>query len=232
MNLTELGLFGRDMAEAVGAPEGTYTIQRTAGPNDLQLPTDSPTLSWEQVEGLLPEERRYVYVVAQGPRPPAPEATLGGPQGTGLWLKLGDGLSEPARLWGLGDAFHLTGNFAKRWQQLGKGRSTREGLYPLAFLLALAAALAPVVVLWVRGDLSRWLIPPVAGVVALAFAVAAPILQNRVRGHRLTRASLDIDYRLLQRVRLDRAVNRRLWLTSLSSGVLGVVVGAIFGGGS
>jgi hypothetical protein len=109
------------------------------------------------------------------------------------------------------------------WEQLGRARRTWAWFYPAGFLLALAGALAPLIVMWARGRLSLWLTLPVAGLVVMGFAVFAPVLQGRVKAHRETRAGLDIDFRLLETVRTDKAVHRR----NLQSGLLGALLGAI-----
>lgn len=213
LNLTELAAFGQAMVQTVGPASGTATLQRYS--------SHEIAIKWSDLEGLLPTDRQGVSLAAIGPVPPGPEGQPVIP--SALFLSFGDGLAVPATLTAQGDAQRFLTSLQDRWCTFGQPRRTWELLYPLAFMLALAAALAPVVVLWATGQLSLWLIPLVLGVVWLAFAVGSPLLQQRVKQHRTSRAGLDIDFRLLDRVRLDRAVQRR----NVRSGLWGGLAGAV-----
>jgi len=50
-------------------------------------------------------------------------------------------------------------------------------IFPALFFTAVAIALAPVVWLWVQGQLSLWLIPLVTGLTVMAAVVATPHLR-------------------------------------------------------
>jgi hypothetical protein len=218
LNLTELDHFGRAMAQALGSPETSYEVIRheTGEANTgVEVPTQL-----EELVRLLPTQRSRVWLRAKGPEHVLPDGSSAGGRPE-LVLSLGDGQRVAAQL--LEADVPGVRQLPDLWAQLGRARRTWAWLYPTGFLLALAGALAPLIVMWARGRLSFWLIAPVAGLVVMAFAVFAPILQGRVKAHREARAGLDIDFRLLETVRTDRAVHRR----NLQSGLLGALLGAI-----
>ncbi len=214
LNLTHLDRFGRAMATKVNAAEESFFYHRfVVGENNMG---DWAKAEAADLAGMLPEQRQTVRLVAR-----APMGVIADPNNVWLELGLGDGLAQPAGLSGAGVG--SAADLLEIWESLGQRRRTWAWIFPGVFLLALATALTPLIILWVRGDLSLWLAPGVIGLVALAFATASPLIQQRVAAHRRARAGLDIDFRLLQTVNTDRAVHRR----NLQSGLLGALVGAL-----
>lgn len=212
MNFSELDEFARAMAAAcTGGRDAPYRLSRGG------MYGDTDKIEWPDLNHELTFNRSLVHVMAG--------------EGTARWIQLWieDG-QIPARLHSSGDAAEQAIGLQQYWATLGQPRRSWEWLFPTGFLLLLAAALAPLIVMWARRDLSLWLIPPVAGLVVLTFAVCSPMLQKRVAEHRRRRAGLSIDYRMIERVRLDRAANRRLWIQNGVSVGLGAIGGAILQG--
>ncbi|MGY1885152.1 hypothetical protein ACI799_07615 [Blastococcus sp. SYSU DS0753] len=220
LNLTHLARFGREMAVAVDAREDTFGFFRWG------LVEDSTSVEIQveptQLAGMLSDERQQVYLRARGSeRTKSLDDGMTITQTAELQLLLGDGLGQPATL--TGNGVDNAAGLVALWESLGMSRRTYAWVYPALFVFAVTATLTPLAVLWARGDLTRWLVPAAVALLALTLAVVSPLIQERVRAHRQARAGLDIDYRLLQAVRTDRAVHRR----NLQSGLLGALVGAL-----
>lgn len=223
LNLTDLDRFARHMARGVGAAEESYEMtRRKTGENHLD---NQVAVRWEELGDLADDQLGQVEIRVTAPEGAKPMPDLVPTQTAMLYLSLGNGRSNPATLGGTGVS--AASGLEKLWSQLGRRRPTWSLAYPAVFLLAAIAALAPFVWLWARHQLSLWLILPVVVLTILAFAVGAPLVQERVKRHRATRAGLDIDFKPLSGVRARRELVKYTLLSGFGGAALGAVIALV-----
>lgn len=220
MNLTELERFGQAMAQALDEPEGALKVLGSRlgeGNVNEEVPIELADL-----DEKLPEQRAFVNLRVMGRDRTLPG---GGSFTPSLTLQLGDGEGQPALLHGSGP--RSVADLLRLWNRLGRPRRTWSWIYPTAFLFAVAGALAPLVVLWIREQLTLWLIPAAVALVALAFATMSPVIQARVKRHRAARAGLDLDYRRLRAVRTASELRRLEWQSGLVGAGIAAAIAAV-----
>lgn len=112
---------------------------------------------------------------------------------------------------------------------LGKRVGDRSWRIPAGFLLLVAAVLAPLVVLWARGQLTLWLIPFVMATAALAVVNTSSLISRRVLIARQRQAAAVIDFRPIRQIRFDTEERRQRRNVALIFGSITAVVGAAVG---
>ncbi|PRY47624.1 hypothetical protein LY71_113126 [Geodermatophilus tzadiensis] len=138
----------------------------------------------------------------------------------------------PAHLHGVGEDADGTAKQMRAYLgTVGQPIKTTAWKVPAAFFALLLAVLAPVIVLFVQGQLSLWLIPLVALITWTFGSVSKPVLQQRVRDERIKRIPWDIDLRPMEQVRLDKEQGRQRRQTGVRyaviSGLTVAVVAAV-----
>lgn len=211
MNLTELKDFAERMAGEADADKQAYTLYSQLEPDRL--------LEWGDLVKLLPDQRAALTVAVQPPLThPDGQASKGGAAS----LALGSNppfvnLNGP---WA--DIEERRKRLYRRWRQLGRPRRMWWAVYPVALVMVLVAAVAPIVALWLRHRLSMWFIPGVLLAVWAGFVAGVPLVRQAVAKHKRRRGTLKINFRLIEHVLEYRATVRlAVW-----SGIGGALVGA------
>lgn len=215
LNLTELDQLGKDMARAVSAPTYELIGGYDNRPIKLEdLATMVPSMLMCTMLATAPEADRAQRNESPGQESKIQLTLL--PAGYCSISSVGIGkMAEPG--------------IAARYSELGKPRRNREWVFPAAFLLAVALAVAPLVVLWARRELTLWLIPFVVGAVLLAFVVGGLHVRQAVEKERLRTSGLQFDLRPIEQVRLHQEEKRQRRQVALIWGTVAAVLGAAVG---
>lgn len=218
MDLTELQAFSEDLATSVGADKAGYRI-RTSWDSQVDL-------HWTDLVKMLPDQLSTVFVEAMQPEAlrPAPPAMAAQAQ-----FYPGQQQGVILNLNGTADAEGDRERLRARWEQLGRPRRSWWAVYPAALVAVLLGALAPMVVLWARRDLSLWTIPVVVVGVVAAFLTAVPHVRRLVARHRSKRAGLVINYGFREQVLREQAARRLALWSGLGGAALGAIVTAVVG---
>jgi hypothetical protein len=209
LNLTDLRAFAELMAVSLINDRHSYAIGTWS----------RPKLEWAELKTVPPDELEHgwVQVVAPGDQ--------GAPAAVVAQLSLGGNRAVTQ----LSSSSHATmsklESVARRWPTLGRRRQRCTWLYPVLLVLLLAAMLLPLIDAWVSGALTLAVVPLVVVVTCLACVGGAAGIRWLVARGAQRRMGLDIDFRMLEEVRRDRATVRlAIW-----SGVGGAVAGAVLG---
>lgn len=216
LNLTEWQSFANAMAEHM---RGSYRIA-VVDPG----PGPYPEKQWDDLPGMLPDERARLQIAARGPAPD------GLPEDSTSLPHVAIALSSRPRLdivAPAGDVERIWEDLYRRWMNMGRPVPRSWLIYPTVLLLALGVALAGSVVLWIRGDMSLWLIPLVLLSLATGFQVFSPVVQRRVERELRRDGPLPIDFRLHEKVQEARATTWARWRDRLEGAVFTALLGGI-----
>lgn len=210
LNLTEIDLIGRTMAQAVGASTYEFRSQWS----------DKPDFRLADLQQQLPHQLDCSITAGQ-------PVQVGSPRPMTLHLQLST--RSPVELSGGAGGETVLSSIAATYEALGHRRKSRDWRYPVGFLLAIAVAVGPLIYAWIRGDLTLWAIPFVTWAIVAAFGAGVPRVRQAVQNQRQRTGGIDIDLRPIEQVRLDDEQKRQRRQTALLFSTMAAVPAALIG---